>query len=332
MHRLAKQPAHLREYNAMGAVFAKSSTLRISPTLVYLDLNKWVDLAKADVCKPDGEKYQRALRTAEQLVSAGEAIFPLSSAHFMEVAKIRDNGRRRELVKLMVKLSDGWFLVSASYLLISALRRAVAVQFQQPLSDEATAPVSRGLKLAFIVPDKPVDVDFYVTNSPIMLEELLATARVNSEFLQRWDSFAVKHEAGRAQLWDLSRAVRKRTYCARVTGRIGDRLAAVLEDFRLGLNDLYALGPNRCMELLELVPFLDVEINLHFERNQHRDRKIAPNDEIDLGLLSLAVPSCQVVVTEQFWAALVQRTKFDAKYGTRVCHDVNEAIMGIGAT
>jgi hypothetical protein len=161
----------------MGAVFAKSSTVRISPTLVYLDLNKWVDLAKADVCKPDGEKYQRALRTAEQLVSAGEAIFPLSSAHFMELAKIRDNGRRRELAKLMVKLSDGWFLVSASYLLISALRRAVAVQFQQPLSDEATAPVSRGLKLAFIVPDKPVDVDFYETNSPIMLEELLALIR-----------------------------------------------------------------------------------------------------------------------------------------------------------
>lgn len=313
------------------AVFAESSSVRISPTLIYLDLNKWIDLAKAAVGKSDGQKYQRALKTAEQLVSEGEAIFPLSSAHFMEAAKIGNDGQRHELAKLMVKLSNGWFLVSASYLLMSELRRAVASQFQQPFCEEAISPVSRSLSLAFIIDAQLANANFDDTTfrSPVMLEEFLATARVNRQFLDRLGSFAVEHEAGRALRWDLPPEIRKRTYCAMVAIAIQNRLAAVLQEFGLSMDELVVLGPDRCVKLLERVPLLDVEINLHLERNQHRDRKIAVNDEIDLGFLSVAVPYCQVVVTEQFWTALVHRTKHDAKYGTRVCHDVNEAIMGI---
>jgi len=74
------------------------------------------------------------------------------------------------------------------------------------------------------------------------------------------------------------------------------------------------------------VPFLDVEVNLHTERNEQRDRRIAPNDEIDLGFLSLAVSYCQAVFTEKFWVSLVHRTKLDAKYGTYVGHDLGQMI------
>jgi hypothetical protein len=192
--------------------------VRISPTLIYLDLNKWIDLAKAAAGKSDGRKYQRALKTAEQLVSEGEAIFPLSSAHFMEAAKIGNDGQRRELAKLMVKLSKGWFLVSASYLLMSELRRAVASQFQQPFCEEAISPLSRSLSLAFITDAQLGNANFDDTmfRSPVMLEEFLATARVNRQFLDRLGSFAVEHESGRALRWDLTPEIRKRTYCAMV--------------------------------------------------------------------------------------------------------------------
>ncbi len=317
----------------MSVAFASSGSVGTSPLLVYLDLNKWIDLSRAEAGHVDGKKYHFALRTAEQLVSAGEALFPLSFAHFMEVAKIRSQDHRRKLAKLMVKLSNGWFLVSASHLLMSGLRRAVALQFQQPMRDEAISPLTRSLKLAFTDPDHLGDANFDDTmfRSPFMLEEFLATARVNRQFVERWGSFAVEHEAGRARRWDVAREIRKRTYCAMVTIGIQDRLAAVLKEFGLAMYDLDALGPDRCVQLLELVPFLDVEINLHVERNEHRDRKIAPNDEIDLGFLSLAVPYCQVVVTEKFWTALLHRTKLDAKYATRVGHDLNETLMSIRA-
>jgi hypothetical protein len=56
--------------------------------LIYLDLNKWIDLASAEVNSAAGEQYKSALTTADALVAAGKAIFPLSFAHFIEVAKI----------------------------------------------------------------------------------------------------------------------------------------------------------------------------------------------------------------------------------------------------
>lgn len=138
-----------------------------------------------------------------------------------------------------------------------------------------------------------------------------------------------EHEAGRVRRWGASREIRKSAYCTKVLEGIWPRIAAVLDEFDLPTNRLEALGPQRCMKLLELVPHLDIEINLHVERNEHKGRKIAPNDEIDLGFLSLAVPYCRVVVTEKFWTALIHRTKLDVKYGTRVGHSLSEALMSL---
>ncbi len=293
--------------------------------LIYLDLNKWIDLARAEAGSEEGKRYEPALKAAEESVLAGWAVFPLSFAHFMEVAKIGDDTRRRNLACLMAKLSQGWFLRSASALLMAALRRAVAIHFQKPLPREEIVPVSRSLKTVF---GEPTQLGFEdaIFSSPVVLEELIATARVSRDFVERWTTIARDHEVGRSMRWDVSREVRKRAYCALVTIGIQDRLALVLGEFGLKWKDLEDLGPDGCVRLLESVPFLDVEINLHTERNEQRDRRIAPNDEVDLGFLSLAVPYCRAVFTEKFWVSLVRRTELDAKYGTYVGHDLGEMI------
>src|SRR4051794_4566567 len=88
--------------------------LPVTPRLIYLDLNKWIDLAHAETGTEKGKSYRCALEVAEQLVAKGRTLFPLSSAHFMEVAKIGNDEQRRTLSRLMVRLSRGWFLVSGS--------------------------------------------------------------------------------------------------------------------------------------------------------------------------------------------------------------------------
>src|SRR5712692_9944912 len=187
---------------------------RIPSPLVYLDLNKWADLASAETNNAAGEQYKSALTTAEGLVSTGKAIFPLSFAHFIEVAKIGDDDRRSRLARLMSKLSQGWFFVSASCLMRAALRRAVGRQFQKPFSDERIAPVSRSLKAAFATPDKlklaGADFEDTLLDQPRALEELLAACRTESSFVNRWKTIAQEHETGRALRWSASKEVRKR--------------------------------------------------------------------------------------------------------------------------
>src|SRR6266850_7778248 len=90
---------------------------------IYLDLNKWIDLARAEDGMPDGAPFRPVLETALTSVADGRAIFPLSSAHLMEVAKIGDDVRRAKLASLMVRLSQGWFLTAVSSLLIPELRK-----------------------------------------------------------------------------------------------------------------------------------------------------------------------------------------------------------------
>ena len=79
------------------------------------------------------------------------------------------------------------------------------------------------------------------------------------------------------------------------------------------------------------MPVLDIEITLHVERNEHRDRKIGANDEIDIGFLSLAVPYCHAVVTEKFWTSLVRRHGLDQKCDTLVSSDMGEVLQTLYA-
>jgi hypothetical protein len=299
------------------------------PLLVYLDLNKWIDLAHAESGTARGKDYEPALKAAERLVSEGQAIFPLSSAHFFEVAKIGNDNQRRTLARLMVRLSLGNFLLPASALIGPELRRVIGVRFQRAVVDTPTLALTRSIQKSFVSEDELSTSEQFndlMLDSPFVLEELLATARTSPKFLDRWKRFAEGHEEGRALRWDASKAVRKRAYCALVTMGIQDRLALALAEFNLTMGILETLGQNGCVALLEAVPFLDIEINLHVERNEHRDRPIAPNDEIDLGFLSMAVPYCHVVITEKFWTNLIHRLKLDQKYDTFVSSDLNDIL------
>lgn len=99
----------------MASSVSRVSHLRPeSPLLVYFDLNKWIDLAHAETGTDKGKQHESALINAERWASEGRLIFPLSSGHIMEVAKIGNDTQRRTLARLMAKLSQGWFLASAS--------------------------------------------------------------------------------------------------------------------------------------------------------------------------------------------------------------------------
>lgn len=296
------------------------------PRLLYLDLNKWIELAGGAGNRGSGQDRAN-LKAAEALASSGRAIFPLGAAHFFEVAKIGSDSRRRRIAKLMAELSQGWFLVAPSNLLMAELREAVAAQFKRSFCPVEITPVSRNFKAVWGAADQlDGDFDEEAFSSPEVLEEFLATARSTREILDRLKVFAEGHEKSRSLVWDGAKESRKRAYCTRVNIGIADRFTSVLGEFGLVGKDLEALGPQGCVELLERVPFLDVEINLHVERNEHRDRKIAPNDELDISFLSMAVPYCDVVVSERFWTSLIRRMGLDVKYATRVGHDLKQAL------
>ena len=270
--------------------------VRVPQSIVYLDLNKWIDLARAEAGKD--QKYASILKFCEDRVTEGQAVFPLSSEHFMEVAKIGDDSRRIRLAGLMSRLSKGWLIAAPNTLLVAELRRAIAMKFNKSHAPQAAVAFTRSVRTAFGVLENGMEArNDILFQLPGVLEELLSTARTTRDFVNRWQTFANRHEDARSRVCDEPPEIRKRAYCARLTIGIQDRLQSVMKEFDLEWKDLESLGPEGCVELLELVPFFDVEINLNLQRNQHRDRKIPPNDEIDIGFLAMAIPYCNIVVT-----------------------------------
>ena len=72
---------------------------------VYLDQNKWIDLARAATGHPQGERFLDTLRELREAVREGRARFVLSCAHYFETARAGDPQRRINVATVMRDLS-----------------------------------------------------------------------------------------------------------------------------------------------------------------------------------------------------------------------------------
>lgn len=76
--------------------------------IVYLDQNKWIELAKVHAGKvssgPIADLYAQFVRAVEHR----QALFPLSATHVLETSKRNDPVSRGHLAKIQAKLSRGY--------------------------------------------------------------------------------------------------------------------------------------------------------------------------------------------------------------------------------
>jgi hypothetical protein len=77
-------------------------------------------------------------------------------------------------------------------------------------------------------------------------------------------------------------------------------------------------GPEAVKEFLREMP--SVAVRYEARRLKHRNPQWAwqQHDHVDLASLSVAVPYCDIVVTERQWAHLFEVSKLDRKFDTRV--------------
>src|SRR5262249_30298841 len=75
------------------------------PKCLYLDQNKWIDLARAHYGKNGGQQFEDALRAVREAESAGTLLVPFSVINALEAMTPRDTERRERLARFMVELS-----------------------------------------------------------------------------------------------------------------------------------------------------------------------------------------------------------------------------------
>jgi hypothetical protein len=246
------------------------------------------------------------------------------------MSKDSHDERRQRLAKVMVIISQGHLLAPQVTISASEVARAVAALFVRQIP---TAPVAFGRGIDFLFPSIASDLKqnprwsrifdtpaglFFMLSAGDRRIEALASLRKTEEDL------AIRVNAYRTRDSDASSAVRYRACAANLFLYLEPRISSALEELGLLTGDLLSLGRSKAMAFMASMPSANTEVELVTQRDLQVSRPAAKNDMLDISALSVAIPYCDVVVTEKFWADLATRRGLGKKYGTAILADLRE--------
>jgi hypothetical protein len=285
----------------------------VPPLIVYLDQNKWIELARisngidSDMGRSD---LLSAIRRAGQ---ARRACFPLSSSHLGELTVIKDVERRRRLAKFMLELSEDDTLLPWNRVIEAELELALQLFLpaQTRLSVKPVPVLGRGFNHAVGTTDPlPLDLDALpptLANSAKL--DMLSSLPFPAPPLPRIgfsESFMSQVAEMRITLSDLPRAEQDETIDDMVMRDLLAPLAEVAYARQIAAAELGAVFSKR-REFLDTLPSVRMEIHLMRQWLRDSNLPIKRTDFQDWTSVLVASMYCDVLVTEKLMANLMNR-------------------------
>lgn len=253
-----------------------------------------------------------------------EIRLPLGSIHFIEHLRHERGDRRKRLAEVYDRFSRGWHIASWSNVVSVEIRRTLAETFDGHLPMPKPEVFGKGFLHGLGWKERELLVQ-NLSESQLNLMQPIA-ALPGAVF----DLLTFPNEAGRcvqkSKITELSRAnasaaeelraarkphpkemLRKAQYVD-YTIQHQDTIISALDDLGLAPSDFLRLGAERLSQFWSSVPSLDVDCELTLYRDRQWSRPVDANDVRDIGHLVLAIPYCDFVVTERFWARAIQET------------------------
>lgn len=302
-------------------------------SIVYFDLNHWIYLAQQVHGRSDSAGAAlEACRTAK---ARGTGAFVLSASHYAEMLKIKDPKQRRAIAHVMEELTDFASLVSR----VVVMELEIGAVLDRISSTESNRPpvplISRGVRHAFGLQsglrimgpagDESDRVreqmgaaafDEFVAKANLMLERGSLRGPADDEVEKMralgWCPEEVLQVAEK-------RAAEERNQMYRLDGdggrwrrgRLRDVVAArelliefqtilprALAERQLSLQDVMS-DPQSANAFVRAMPSTEVSIQLKTAWHRNRYKGWTANDIYDIDAMALAVPYCDVVVTEK---------------------------------
>ena len=306
-----------------------------------------------------------ALEACRGARHSGAARFVLSGSHYMEMTKIRDPAQRRAIADVMEELTD--FAVLVSRVVIMELElEATLNRFVVAESPLPTVPlIGRGVRHAFGIKsglrimgpngDATEQVrermgaeqfDAFVANANLLLERSVLRGPTDEQVpaLKEYGW----NPAGAASVAN-NRAEEEQAQSARLNedggrwrrGRLRDLIAAreLLIEFQNILPPALAarrltleqLGPDleAARAFIRSMPSTEVSIEMKTAWHRNGDKRWTPNDIYDIDALSLAVPYCDIVVTEKGCHHLLNAARLGERMHTVILRRLEELAKAI---
>lgn len=340
------------------------------PKLVYLDLNHWIALSKVIAGHADGVRYIDAFEFCLSLVSDGKAVFPISSATYIEVSKIRQH-RQRRFLREAIEILSHYFVVTARSVVsiheIEAVLDRLIGPSRRPIN--RMAYLDRGVARAFgkvggfrVRGPGGADVTDEIragsSDGPQAFDAVLQAAelRLNRKALEGptpeeeprlrsvgWNPSAVSEAADRRAAQEIEQTKRFDEYPSWRRGRIRDVVAAremfleINEFLYKGISDRgVQLGevfpdPEDARRAFDAMPSFDVAVTLKTSYHRDPNHHWTVNDMHDIDALGSTIPYCDIVVTDKAAASHVNGSGLADRLGTTVITRLDDLASAITA-
>lgn len=307
--------------------------------ILFIDQNKWIDLARAASGKPEGEAYIEIYQALSAAVEAKQVALPLTISHIIETAKRNDPESRLTLARVQAKLSKGLVYRSRTARLLVEIRNSLHAIFSEPTVElPENWAVAHGFMQAF----EPFDT---LTATPDQVDRLnlinqfLAPDLQYVDYMQNLDderrrqavkaftsesaSLLARIEERRSIMDGSNIDLRCRAYSAKLFLDHQECVANMLDAIGHSFEDMKALGDKAILQFMKGVPTLNVEAEIA-TRLEIQTGPLEENDIRDVQSLYTAIPYSSRLVAEKNFISLARQAKLDSKYGVLLHTNLNE--------
>lgn len=321
---------------------------------IYLDQNKWVDLARAATGHPLGARFADALAMARAGVAADTVSFPLDMYRYWETGKRGDDRSRNDVVDVMQELSRQHTMTVPFGVLDQELDLALQRRLGRPEHPRRQAVFGVGMRHITQSRMEWPELDLSALpggETSVPLDVRAQLKRAVADFIED-ELLRAGPDAFRAVGFDYAdsdHAERFVEHENRVAAMIADNgltggainesvRGTDFSDIRPALVEALSLIGVTYDEFMdgrtsgELMSFIDdlptryVTNVLRSTKHRQAQQKWEVNDFIDIVALPVAAVYCDVVVTEKQWVHMMRSGKVDRRYDTILINDVADLV------
>lgn len=278
---------------------------------IYLDQNKWIDLAKIYHGKDERDESKELLELILNSIDSDKVRFPLSSIHYVETASISNAGRKERLGVTMFDLSKGTTLAPYRQIVIHELENALSRYFN--FSPSKFELFGYGCEHAFGVTfPSGISPKFrpLIERSCLTGEEVLGHRMAG--FVPKEHNFKFQNHL--QELHQIKKQLPKSTwddslYALALSDILGP-LNEVLNRWNIKFDEVTALGKETLSKVLDSMPSRALEIHLHKLVLANPDYKPKLTDLDDWGGFALGSQYYDYAVGEKHMVDMLTRQGF----------------------
>lgn len=298
---------------------------------IYLDENKWIDLRNEKSGIDLAVNYYKI----KEQVEAGNWILPLSHVHLEETLNTGNDELRIKLAEIQIELSLG-YSIPAFYVLRNLDIEQLNQEKRKPtnVADIIKKDIHNawGASLDKIIEDAlqeenlaKIDREHFKTSYKSLYRSIIpifanrnkkeitfAEKQDDVEFLSRLQSFCM-NGTKTATLLDFL------YHCVPIYFKDKQDVVLASISSKAGTAD-------RQLELFRTMPTFYSNCALLYRniKVQARNKPFHKNDFIDTLFLSVAIPYCDIIVTEKKWCNLAHQENLDKIYSTKFVSSLDE--------